>query len=147
MWRETERGFVALGTPIGHLRFVAAHTDVRLHEEGRLLHELPMLLDLQCAWLLLVMCLASRRPCTCCAPSGPTSLPAMRVGTTTPSGDVCSRCWAKRTTRVSGGEGIVLAERIQRGGQSIPLFAAFALTDGAALACRVRTTYADAQRG
>ena len=39
--------------------------------------------------------------------------------------------------RVGGGEGVVLAKRIQRGSQSIPLFAAFALTDGASLACSV----------
>jgi len=58
--RETERGFVALGIPVGHSRFVAAHTNARLLEEGRLLHELPMLPDLQCAWLLLAMCASPR---------------------------------------------------------------------------------------
>ena len=57
---ETERGFVALGTPIGHPLYVAAHTDARSLEEARLLHELPMLPDLQCAWLLLAMCASPR---------------------------------------------------------------------------------------
>ena len=49
VWRgdapEAERGFVALGTPLGHPRFVAAHTDTRLLEEARLLQELPLLPD------------------------------------------------------------------------------------------------------
>ena len=56
VWRgdapEAERGFVALGTPLGYPRFVAAHTDTWLLEEARL----PLLPDLQCAWLLLAMC-------------------------------------------------------------------------------------------
>ena len=64
VWRgdapEAERGFVALGTPLGHPRFVAAHTDTRLLDEARLLQELPLLPDLQCAWLLLAMCASPR---------------------------------------------------------------------------------------
>ena len=64
VWRgdapEAERGFVALGTPLGHPRFVAAHTDTRLLDEVRLLQELPQLPDLQCAWLLLAMCASPR---------------------------------------------------------------------------------------
>ena len=96
VWRgdahETERGFVALATPIGHPRFVA---DARLHEEGRLLHACC---PTSCAHGSFSPCVPRLAPTTCCAPSRPTSLPAMRVATTTPSGDVCSRCWAKRTT-------------------------------------------------
>ena len=64
VWRgdapEEERGFVALGTPIGHPTYVAAHTHTRLLEEARLLQELPLLPDLQCAWLLLSMCASPR---------------------------------------------------------------------------------------
>ena len=64
VWRgdapEAARGFVALGTPIGHPQFVAAHTHTRLLEEARLLQELPLLPDLQCAWLLLAMCASPR---------------------------------------------------------------------------------------
>ena len=57
---EAERGFVALGTLLGHPRFVAAHTDTRLLDEARLLQELPVLTDPQCAWLLLAMCASPR---------------------------------------------------------------------------------------
>ena len=57
---EAERGFLALGTPIGHPAYVASHTDARLREEARLLQELPLLPDLQCAWLILAMCAAPR---------------------------------------------------------------------------------------
>ena len=57
---EAERGFVALGTPLGHPRFVAAQTDTRLLEEALLLQELSLLPDLQCAWLLLAMCASPR---------------------------------------------------------------------------------------
>ena len=39
---EAERAFIAIGTPIGHPRYAAAHTDTRL-EEARLLQELPLL--------------------------------------------------------------------------------------------------------
>ena len=64
VWRgdapEAERGFVALGTPLGHPRFLAAHTDTRLLDEARLLQELFLLPDLQCAWLLLAMCASPR---------------------------------------------------------------------------------------
>ena len=55
---EAARGFLALGTPIGHPAHVASHTDARLREEARLLQELPLLPDLQCAWLILAMCAA-----------------------------------------------------------------------------------------
>ena len=48
-----------------------------------------MLSDLQCAWPV------AHPP----AISRPTSLPAVRVAMTTPCGDACSRCWAKRITR------------------------------------------------
>ena len=57
---ETERVFLALGTPIGHPAYVASHTGTRLREEARLLQELPLLPDLQCAWLILAMCAAPR---------------------------------------------------------------------------------------
>ena len=57
---EAARGFLALGTPIGHPAYVASHTDARLREEARLLQELPLLPDLQCAWLILAMCAAPR---------------------------------------------------------------------------------------
>ena len=57
---EAARKFLALGTPIGHPAYVASHTDARLKAEARLLQELPLLPDLQCAWLILAMCAAPR---------------------------------------------------------------------------------------
>ena len=45
-------------------------------------------------------CAPRRVLTTSCEPSRPTSPPAMRVATTMPSGDACSRCWAKKTTRI-----------------------------------------------
>ena len=83
VWRgdapEAERGFVALGTPLGHPRYMAAHTDTRLLEEARLLQELPLLPDLQCTWLLLAMCAS---PCgDHILRTRPTCLPAMHVAT------------------------------------------------------------------
>ena len=55
-----QRGFVVLGAPIGHPAFIQAWADERLQEERRLLHELPELPDLQCAWLLLALCASPR---------------------------------------------------------------------------------------
>ena len=70
VWRSDkpphERGFVVLGTPIGHPAFIQAWADERLQEARRILHKLPELPDLPCAWLL-----ASTHPVptTPCAPS------------------------------------------------------------------------------
>ena len=64
VWRGNkpphQRGFVVLGAPIGHPAFIQAWADERLQEERRLLHELPELPDLQCAWLLLALCVSPR---------------------------------------------------------------------------------------
>ena len=64
VWRGDKpphhRGFVVLGAPIGHPAFIQAWADERLQEERRFLHELPELLDLQCAWLLLALCASPR---------------------------------------------------------------------------------------
>ena len=64
VWRgdkaPAERGVVVLGTPIGHPDFVRAWTAERLHEEIKLLQQLPLLPDLQCSWLLLSMCASPR---------------------------------------------------------------------------------------
>ena len=64
VWRgdkaPAERGVVVLGTPIGHADFVCAWTAERLHEELKLLQQLPLLPDLQCSWLLLSMCASPR---------------------------------------------------------------------------------------
>ncbi|CAK0807356.1 unnamed protein product [Prorocentrum cordatum] len=64
VWRgdraPPDRGIKILGTPLGTPEFVAAHLESRLQEERRLLDELAHLPDLQCAWLLLLLCASPR---------------------------------------------------------------------------------------
>ncbi|OLP83702.1 hypothetical protein AK812_SmicGene35526 [Symbiodinium microadriaticum] len=64
VWRgdlcPEQRGIVVLGTPIGHQDFVQAWAARRLKEEERLLSQLPKLPDLQCSWLLLLLCASPR---------------------------------------------------------------------------------------
>ena len=64
MWRSdkppAERGFLALGTPIGTHEFVAAAAEARLGEAQRLLDEIAELPDLQSSWLLLLQCASPR---------------------------------------------------------------------------------------
>ena len=55
-----QRGFVALGVPIGHTDFVKAQAANRLDAEADLLRKLMQLPDVQCAWLLLAFCAAPR---------------------------------------------------------------------------------------
>ncbi|CAE7295808.1 unnamed protein product, partial [Symbiodinium microadriaticum] len=54
------RGLVVPGTAIGHPHFVAAWAAQRMRTEREPLHQLPLLPDLQCAWLLLAMCASPR---------------------------------------------------------------------------------------
>ena len=64
VWRGSrppqQRGFVALGTPIGTPEYVRAWGAERLEAEDTLLRQLPKLPDLQCTWLLLSFCAAPR---------------------------------------------------------------------------------------
>ena len=64
VWRGSrppqQRGFVALGTPIGTPEYVRAWGAERLEAEDTLFRQLPKLPDLQCAWLLLSFCAAPR---------------------------------------------------------------------------------------
>ena len=64
VWRGSrppqQRGFVALGTPIGTPEYVRAWGAERFEAEDTLLREPPKLPDLQCAWLLLSFCAAPR---------------------------------------------------------------------------------------
>ena len=64
VWRgdkpEAQRGVVVLGTPLGHPAFVQAWAEDRMRLERQLLDHLPHLPDLQCAWLLLLMCASPR---------------------------------------------------------------------------------------
>ena len=59
-WVPEQRGFVALGVPIGHTDFVKAQAANRLDAEADLLRKLMQLPDVQCAWLLLAFCAAPR---------------------------------------------------------------------------------------
>ena len=64
VWRGSlpprDRGLVVLGTPVGSDEFVRAWGDGRVAEEAALLEQLPLLPDLQCAWLLLLFCASPR---------------------------------------------------------------------------------------
>ena len=52
----------SLGTPLGHDNFVAAHLESVLAEHQILLTRIPLVKDVQSAWLLLLHC-ASARAC------------------------------------------------------------------------------------
>ena len=58
--RGDKPGVVVLCTAVGRPDFVQAWSDKRLREERRLLEELPHLPDLQCVWLLLLLCASPR---------------------------------------------------------------------------------------
>ena len=58
--RSDHRGIVVLGTPVGHPDFVQTWATQRLEEEELLLRQLPKLPDLQCSWLLLLLCASPR---------------------------------------------------------------------------------------
>ena len=64
VWRgdkpDAQRGVVVLGSPVGHPAFVQGWAEERLRTEQLLLDQLPTLLDLQCAWLLLLLCASPR---------------------------------------------------------------------------------------
>ena len=64
VWRgdkpDAQRGVVVLGSPVGHLAFVQGWAEERLRTEQLLLDQLPKLPDLQCAWLLLLLCASPR---------------------------------------------------------------------------------------
>ena len=57
----TERqGIKILGTPVGHPDFVRSHLVDLVEEQHVLLERIPMLQDVQGAWLLLVHCASAR---------------------------------------------------------------------------------------
>ena len=64
VWRgdkpDAQRGVVVLGSPVGHPAFVQGWAEERLRAEQLLLDQLPKLPDLQCAWLLLLLCASPR---------------------------------------------------------------------------------------
>ena len=54
------QGIKILGTPIGHANFIDASMNEISRDHTRLLDRIPQIPDLQCAWLLLLYCAASR---------------------------------------------------------------------------------------
>ena len=55
-----ERGFTALGVPLGHADYAHAWARRRVQEKPILPDHLPHLPDAQCAWLFLLMCTSMR---------------------------------------------------------------------------------------
>ena len=55
-----QRGMKVLGTPLGHSEYVDAQLRHITAEHQILLDRIPHVSDLQCAWLLLLFCAASR---------------------------------------------------------------------------------------
>ena len=55
-----EQGITILGTPLGHEDFVQGQLDEKIDEHRVLLDRISKVPDLQCAWLLLLLCAASR---------------------------------------------------------------------------------------
>ena len=66
VWRgdrslPTDRqGVVVLGAPIGHAHFVAGELHAKTEEHSVLFQRILAVPDLQCAWLLLLFCAATR---------------------------------------------------------------------------------------
>ena len=66
VWRGSEelpscrRGIKILGTPLGHQDFVTAQLEMLTAEHQTLLCRIPLVQDVQAAWLLLVHCAAAR---------------------------------------------------------------------------------------
>ena len=57
---EERRGVVVLGAPLGHRSFVQAQLQRKRADHDRLLERIPLVGDLQSAWLLLLYCANAR---------------------------------------------------------------------------------------
>ena len=65
VWRGPElpthlQGLKILGTPLGHPDYVRAHMDRAVRDHQTLLDRIPLLQDVQAAWLLLLHCASAR---------------------------------------------------------------------------------------
>ena len=65
MWREFglpthEQVVRVLGAPVGHSDFVRAHCQRTAHEHQTLLEMIPLLSDVQSAWMMLLHCATAR---------------------------------------------------------------------------------------
>ena len=59
----SQQGIVVLGTPLGDPAFIQAHLDKKADEQRTLLERIPMVTDLQSAWLILLHCASARANC------------------------------------------------------------------------------------
>ena len=60
MWKEEHQGIKILGWPLGHPAFVARHLEETSTKHPVLLDRIPLVQDVQFAWLLLLHCACSR---------------------------------------------------------------------------------------
>ena len=66
VWRGDHRlpvvqqGVVVLGSPVGHDEFIKAKLMSKVTEHQTLLERIPLVRDVQSAWLLLLFCAATR---------------------------------------------------------------------------------------
>ena len=51
----TQQGIVVLGTPLGDVAFIQAHLEMKATEQRTLLDRIPLLSDLQSAWLIIAL--------------------------------------------------------------------------------------------
>ena len=58
--RAEKRGVIVLGAPIGSPEFVEEWCRQKLLEHRRLLERIPHIEDLQCAWIVLLLCASTR---------------------------------------------------------------------------------------
>ena len=55
-----QQGVVVLGSPVGHDEFIKAKLMSKVTEHQTLLERIPLVRDVQSAWLLLLFCAATR---------------------------------------------------------------------------------------
>ena len=55
-----QEGITVLGTPLGHPSFVQGHLERKAAEQRTLLERIPLVRDLQSAWVLLLYCATTR---------------------------------------------------------------------------------------
>ena len=56
----TQQGIIVLGTPLGDAAFIQAHLEIKATEQRTLLDRIPLMSDLQSAWLILLHCASAR---------------------------------------------------------------------------------------
>ena len=56
----SQQGIVVLGAPLGDPAFIQAHLDKKVAEQRTLLERIPLVADLQSAWLILLHCASAK---------------------------------------------------------------------------------------